>query len=89
MSNVKGITKYDLVVLIEKNKYTNEKKLIAEIQKLLTKNTKLREVNLVQFKKTKQIPPNIRHFVPFYAILHHYAQKDFNKVKTETNLIFL
>ena len=53
MSNVKGITKYELVVLIEKNKYTNEKKLNTEIQKLLTKNTQLREVNLVQFKKTK------------------------------------
>ena len=53
MSNVKGITKYELVVLIENNKYTNEKKLIAEIQKLLTMNTQLREVNLVQFKKTK------------------------------------
>ena len=53
MSNVKGITKYELVVLIEKNKSTNERKLNAEIEKLLTKNTQLREVNLVQFKKTK------------------------------------
>ena len=53
MSNVKGITKYELVVLIEKNKYQNEKKLTTEIQNMLTKNTQLREVNFVQFKKTK------------------------------------
>ena len=53
MSNVKGITKYELVVLIEKNKYTNEKKLNLEMEKQFSKNTQLREINLVQFKKTK------------------------------------
>ena len=50
---MKDLIKFELSVLIEKNKSTNERKLNAEIEKLLTKNTQLREVNLVQFKKTK------------------------------------
>ena len=51
--NMKDLIKFELSVLIEKNKPTNERKLITEIEKLLTKNSQLREVNLVQFKKTK------------------------------------
>ena len=51
--NMKDLIKFELSVLIEKNKSTNERKLTAEIQKLLTKNSQLREINLVQFKKTK------------------------------------
>ena len=50
---MKDLIKFELSVLIEKNKSTNERKLNAEIEKLLTKNTQLREINLVQFKKTK------------------------------------
>ena len=51
--NMKDLIKFELSVLIEKNKSTNERKLITEIEKLLTKNSQLREVNLVQFKKSK------------------------------------
>jgi len=44
---VKGIQKYELTVLIEKNLSTNEKKLKREIEKLLSKSDQLREVKLV------------------------------------------
>ena len=50
---MKDLMKFELSVLIEKNKSTNERKLNTEIEKLLTKNSQLREVNLVQFKKSK------------------------------------
>ena len=50
---MKDLIKFELSVLIEKNKPTNERKLITEIEKLLTKNSQLREIKLVQFKKTK------------------------------------
>jgi len=50
---MKDIIKFELSVLIEKNKLTNERKLNTEIEKLLSKNSQLREINLVQFKKTK------------------------------------
>ena len=50
---MKDLIKFELSVLIEKNKPTTERKLNAEIEKLLTKNSQLREVNLVQFKKSK------------------------------------
>ena len=50
---MKDLIKFELSVLIEKNKPTNERKLNAEIEKLLTKNSQLREINLVQIKKTK------------------------------------
>ena len=50
---MKDIVKIELSVLIEKNKSTNERKLKKEIEKLLSKNFQLREINLVQFKKSK------------------------------------
>ena len=48
---MKGIQKYELIVLIEKNLSTNERKLKKEIEKLLRQNTQLREVKLVQVIK--------------------------------------
>ena len=51
--NMKDLMKFELSVLIEKNKSTNERKLNTEIEKLLTKNSQMREINLVQFKKSK------------------------------------
>ena len=51
--NMKDLIKFELSVLIEKNKSTNERKLNTEIEKLLSKNSQLREINLVQFKKFK------------------------------------
>ena len=50
---MKGITKFELLVLIEKNKSTNERRLKTEIEKLLSKNPQLREISLVQFKKSQ------------------------------------
>ena len=50
---MKDIVKFELSVLIEKNKSTNERKLLKEIEILLSKNSQLREINLVQIKKTK------------------------------------
>ena len=50
---MKDLIKFELSVLIEKNKSTNERKLNAEIEKLLSKNSQLREIKLVQIKKTK------------------------------------
>ena len=50
---MKGIQKYELTVMIEKNLSTNERKLQTEIQKLLSKNSQMREINFVQMKKTK------------------------------------
>ena len=51
--NMKDLMKFELTVLIEKNKSTNERKLNKEIEKLLTKNFQLRDINLVQFKKSR------------------------------------
>ena len=51
--NMKDLIKFELSVLIDKNKSTNERKLNTEIEKLLSKNSQLREINLVQFKKSK------------------------------------
>jgi len=48
---VKDIVKFELSVLIEKNKSTNERKLKREIEKLLSQSAQLREVRLVQFEK--------------------------------------
>jgi len=48
---VKDIVKFELSVLIEKNKSTNERKLKKEIEKLLSQSAQLREVRLVQFEK--------------------------------------
>ena len=50
---MKDLIKFELSVLIEKNKSTNERKLNTEIEKLLSKNSQLREINFVQMKKTK------------------------------------
>ena len=50
---MKGITKFELLVLIEKNESTNERRLKTEIEKMFGKNPKLREINLVQFKKSQ------------------------------------
>ena len=47
---MKDIVKFELSVLIEKNKSTNERKLKREIEKLLNQSTQLREVRLVQLK---------------------------------------
>ena len=49
---MKDIIKFELSVLIEKNKSTNERKLKKEIEKLLNQSSQLREVRLVQFKKS-------------------------------------
>ena len=48
---MKDIVKFELSVLIEKNKSTNERKLKREIEKLLSQSAQLREVRLVQFDK--------------------------------------
>ena len=50
---MKGITKFELLVLIEKNESTNERRLKTEIEKMFGKNPNLREINLVQFKKSQ------------------------------------
>ena len=47
---MKDIVKFELSVLIEKNKSTNEGKLKREIEKLLNQSAQLREVKLVQLK---------------------------------------
>ena len=47
---MKDIVKFELSVLIEKNKSTNERKLKKEIEKLLSQSAQLREVKLVQFE---------------------------------------
>ena len=47
--NMKDLIKFELSVLIEKNKPTNERKLKREIEKLLSQSDQLREVRLVQF----------------------------------------
>ena len=49
---VKGIQKYELTVLIEKNLSTNERKLKKEIEKLLSQSSQLKEVRLVQVIKS-------------------------------------
>ena len=48
---MKGIQKYELTVLIEKNLSTNERKLKKEIEKLLSQSAQLREVRLIQIIK--------------------------------------
>ena len=50
---MKDLMKFELSVLIEKNKSTNERKLKKEIEKLLSQSSQLREVRFVQIKKTK------------------------------------
>ncbi len=48
---MKDIVKFELSVLIEKNKSTNERKLKREIEKLLSQSAQLREVRLIQVIK--------------------------------------
>ena len=48
---VKGLQKYELTVLIEKNLSTNERKLKKEIEKLLSHSSQLRVVKLIQVIK--------------------------------------
>ena len=52
---MKDIVKFELSVLIEKNKSTNERKLKKEIEKLLSQSAQLREVKLVQFENYLRI----------------------------------
>ena len=52
---VKGIQKYELTVMIEKNLSTNERKLKKEIEKLLSQSSQLREVRLVQVIKSLRL----------------------------------
>ena len=48
---VKGVQKYELTVLIEKNLSKNERKLKREIEKLRSQSVQLRQVKLVQVIK--------------------------------------
>ena len=50
---MKDVSKFEMLVLIEKNKTNNEKKLIKEVEKFLTKNIHLKEIKLIQFKNSK------------------------------------
>ena len=50
---MKDLYKFELSVLIEKNRQQNEKKLNTEIEKLFTKNIQLKEIQLIRIKKTK------------------------------------
>ena len=50
---MKDLYQFELSVLIEKNRYSNEKKLNTEIEKLFTKNVQLKEIKLIQLKKSK------------------------------------
>ena len=50
---MKGLTKFELLVLIEKNESTNERRLKTEIEQMFGKNPNLREITLVQFKKSQ------------------------------------
>ena len=45
---MKGIQKYELTVMTEKNLSTNDRKLKREIEKLLSQSAQLREVNFVK-----------------------------------------
>ena len=44
---MKDLIKFELTVLIEKNKSTNERKLLKEIEKLLNQSSQLREVSKI------------------------------------------
>jgi len=56
---MKDLYQFNLSVLIEKNRYSNEKKLNTEIEKLFAKNHQLKEIKLVLFKKSKQNPSKL------------------------------
>ena len=44
---LKGIQKYELTVLMEKNLSTNDRKLKREIEKLLNQSAQLKEVRFI------------------------------------------
>jgi len=50
---MKDLFTFELSVLIEKNVSNNEKKLIKEVEKFLTTNNHLKEIQLIRIKKTK------------------------------------
>ena len=50
---MKDLYHFNLSVLIEKNKYNNEKKLNKEIEKMFEKNYQLKEIQFVQLKKSR------------------------------------
>ena len=50
---MKDLYKFELSVLIEKNRYNNEKKLTTEIEKMFAKNHHLKEIQFVQLKKSR------------------------------------
>ena len=50
---MKDVSKFEMLVLIEKNRYNNEKKLNTEIEKMFAKNHHLKEIKLIQLKKSK------------------------------------
>ncbi len=50
---MKDLYQFNLSVLIEKNKYNNEKKLNKEIEKMFEKNYQLKEIQFVQLKKSR------------------------------------
>ena len=50
---MKDVSEFELSVLIEKNVSNNEKKLIKEVEKFLTTNNHLKEIKLIQLKKSK------------------------------------
>lgn len=50
---MKDVSKFEMLVLIEKNKTNNEKKLNTEIEKLFSKNHQLKEIKLIRIKKSK------------------------------------
>ena len=50
---MKDVLKFELLVLIEKNKPTNEKKLNLEMEKQFSKNAQLLDIKLLHFKKSK------------------------------------
>ena len=50
---MKDLYQFNLSVLIEKNRYNNEKKLNKEIEKMFEKNYYLKEIQFVQLKKNR------------------------------------
>ena len=50
---MKDLYQFNLSVLIEKNRYNNEKKLNKEIEKMFEKNYHLKEIQFVQLKKNR------------------------------------
>ena len=57
---LKGIQKYELTVMIEKNLSTNQRKPKREIEKLLSQSAQLRDVKLIQITKWINVDSKIR-----------------------------